>query len=75
MHKYITQVLTEQSDLTYSNCFTKLLKLIPCLSHVIQLSLGDLIGQIKIKLKLEEIQKKQDSNEAELELNALKANP
>ena len=75
MHEYITQVLKEQSNTTYSNCFTKLLEYVLCLSHIIQLSQGDLMGQIKIKPRLEEIQKKWDSNEVELELNALKADP
>jgi len=55
MHEYITQVLKEQSDITYSNCFTKLLEHVLCLSYIIQLSQGNLIGQIKIKPKLEEI--------------------
>ena len=75
MHEYITQVLKEQSNTTYSNCFTKLPEHVPCLSHIIQLSQGNLMGQIKIKPKRKEIQKKQDSNEVELELNALKADP
>jgi hypothetical protein len=35
IYKYITQVLKEQSNVTYKNYFTKLPKLVPCLLHII----------------------------------------